>query len=54
MVQFSLIFQADAEHLLMLPTVAEKSFDLSVPPEILEEDLWEPCCEQWFVHMFDI
>lgn len=39
MVQFSLIFQADSDHLLMLPTVAEKQklFDLSVTPEILEE-----------------
>lgn len=35
MVQFNLIFQADAEHLFMFPTVVEKqkSFDLSVTPK---------------------
>lgn len=56
MVQFGLIFQADTEHLLLLPAAAEKqeSFDLSVTPEILKEELREPCCEQWFVHTFDI
>lgn len=24
----------------------QKSFDLNVTHEILEEELWEPCCEQ--------
>lgn len=56
MVQFNLIFQADAEHLFMFPTVVEKqkSFDLSVTPKnpwVMGTLLWAAVCTYvWYLN----